>query len=202
MFGQFQDSSMQVISNSSTNTINPFASNKLLLQPNTNPITNYMSKVNPSSNDYSAYFTANLSAYIDVQTQLSNIKTLSCFTNLTEIIPSEFTKINSISIECIEKLNELTLYYIKKINDNSTCAYNLDRLNNMFDKHLELITKIYKFNNISYDVSNNMKQINSNLSPDHVKFTFDEIFNRYKLQICDIISDIKMINTYSSLLKK
>ena len=194
MFGQFQDSSMQVISN--------FASNKPLLQSNINPITNYMSKVNPSSNDYSVYFTTNLSAYIDIQTQFLNIKTLSCFTNLTEIIPSEFTKINSISIECIEKLNELTLYYIKKLNDNSTCAYNLDRLNNMFDKHLELITKIYKFNNISCDVSNNMKQINNNLSPDHTKFTFDEIFNRYKLQICDIISDIKMINTYSSLLKK
>jgi hypothetical protein len=71
----------------------------------------------------------------------------------------------------------------------------------MYDKHLELIAKIIKFNNIHNEVSINLKHLASlQLTEDQKRFTFDEIFYRYKLNIYEIMSDIKIINTYKTII--
>lgn len=139
--------------------------------------------------------------YSDIQSHFLNIKTLSLFNNSLEKILSEFIIINNISIESVEKLGDLSTIYIKKINDQSISSLNITKLNKMFEKHFDLISKIIKFNNIFNELSINIKQIKTiDLSQEQIEFTFSEIFNRYKLQIFEIISDIKIINTYLTLL--
>ena len=136
--------------------------------------------------------------YTEIETCFTNIKTLSIFTNSQEMTTSDFNVINVVSLDCLEKLGNLSTIYIKKINE---CNLVNTKLNTMHDKHLELITKIIKFNNIYNEVSINLKHLSSlELSPEQKQFTFDEIFYRYKLQICEIISNIKIINTYKTIL--
>ena len=136
--------------------------------------------------------------YIEVETCFTNIKTLSIFTNSQEMTTSNFNVINVVSLNCLEKLGNLSTIYILKINE---CNLTNTKLNTMYNKHLDLITKIIKFNNIYNEVSINLKHLSSlELSPEQKQFTFDEIFYRYKLQIYEIISDIKIINTYKTIL--
>jgi hypothetical protein len=136
--------------------------------------------------------------YTEIETCFTNIKTLSIFTNSQEMSTTDFNVINVVSLDCLEKLGNLSTIYIKKMNE---CNLANTKLNTMHDKHLELITKIIKFNNIYNEVSLNLKHLSSlELSPEQKQFTFDEIFYRYKLQICEIISNIKIINTYKTIL--
>lgn len=136
--------------------------------------------------------------YTEVETCFTNIKTLSIFVNSQEMSTTDFNVINVVSLDCLEKLSTLSTIYIKKMNE---CNLTNTKLNTMYDKHLELITKIIKFNNIYNEVSNNLKQLASlELSPEQKQFTFDEIFNRYKLNIYEIMSDIKIINTYKTII--
>ena len=136
--------------------------------------------------------------YIEVETCFTNIKTLSIFVNSQEMSTTDFNVINVVSLDCLEKLSTLSTIYIKKINE---CNLTNTKLNTMYDKHLELIAKIIKFNNIYNEVSLNLKHLSSlELSPEQKQFTFDEIFYRYKLQIYEIISNIKIINTYKTII--
>ena len=136
--------------------------------------------------------------YSEVETCFTNIKTLSIFVNSQEMNTTDFNIINVVSLDCLEKLSTLSTIYIKKINE---CNLTNTKLNTMYDKHLELIAKIIKFNNIHNEVSNNLKHLSSlQLTEDQKRFTFDEIFYRYKLNIYEIMSDIKIINTYKTII--
>ena len=136
--------------------------------------------------------------YTEVETCFTNIKTLSIFVNSQEMNTTDFNVINVVSLDCLEKLSTLSTIYIKKINE---CNLTNTKLNTMYDKHLELIAKIIKFNNIHNEVSNNLKHLSSlQLTEDQKRFTFDEIFYRYKLNIYEIMSDIKIINTYKTII--
>ena len=142
--------------------------------------------------------TTEFNIYTEIETCFTNIKTLSIFTNSQQMAPSDFNVINVVSLDCLEKLGNLSTIYIKKMNE---CNLANTKLNTMHDKHLELIAKIIKFNNIYNEVSLNLKHLSSlELSPEQKQFTFDEIFYRYKLQIYEIISNIKIINTYKTIL--
>ena len=142
--------------------------------------------------------TTEFNIYTEIETCFTNIKTLSIFTNSQQMAPSDFNVINVVSLDCLEKLGKLSTIYIKKMNE---CNLANTKLNTMHDKHLELIAKIIKFNNIYNEVSLNLKHLSSlELSPEQKQFTFDEIFYRYKLQIYEIISNIKIINTYKTIL--
>ena len=122
------------------------------------------------------------------------MKTLSIFTESLDMKPSDLNIINNISLDSIEKLGEISIIYIK--NNNSKT-----KLNTIFEKHLELITKIIKFNNIYSEISLNIKQLASiELTEDEKRFTFVDIFCRYKLQLYEIISDINMIIAYKTLI--
>jgi hypothetical protein len=132
--------------------------------------------------------------YSIVEKNFLNIKTLSIFTRSQDMKPSDLDIINNISTESIEKLGEQSIIYIKN-NNNKT------KLNNIFEKHLELITKIIKFNNIYSEISLNIKQLASlELTDDQKNFTFTDIFSRYKLQLYEIIGDIQMLIAYKSLI--
>jgi hypothetical protein len=155
----------------------------------------FASVVAPVQND--------LDTYNFIQTQLNTIKSVKSFTTLTEINPSEFTTISNLSNEILERLSDLSLFYIKKINDETISAYNIDKYKIMYNIHNEMIEKLLDFNDISNEYSGNLKHISSlNLPADQAKFTFEEIFNRYKLKLVSIITDIKKIHTLASLLKK
>lgn len=141
--------------------------------------------------------------YNHIQTQFTNIKGLQSFTNLTGIIFTDFTIIHNVSHECVDKLGDMSLVYIKKINDEMTSNTNIEKLKTMYDIHNHMIDKIVKFNNLTNELSDNLKYTASTtLTADSSKFTFEEIFNRYKLIITTILSDIKKINLYVTMLKK
>ena len=140
--------------------------------------------------------------YNHVQTQFTNIKGLQSFTNLTGIVFTDFTIIHNVSHECVDKLGEMSLVYIKKLNDEMTPSTNIEKLNIMYEIHNHTIDMIIKFNNITNEISNNLKYTASTLTADSGKFTFEEIFNRYKLIITTILYDIKKINLYVTMLKK
>jgi hypothetical protein len=122
---------------------------------------------------------------------------------LTEINLGEFTTISNLSNEILERMSDLTLFYIKKINDETISAYNIDKYKIMYNIHNDIIEKLIAFNDISNEYSGNLKHVSSlNLPAEQAKFTFEEIFNRYKLKLVSIITDIKKIHTFASLLKK
>ena len=130
------------------------------------------------SNEFNIYFI--------IEKQFLQMKSLSIFTESQNMKSSDFEGINSISVESIEKLGELSIIYIKNSSN--------DKLKIMFEKHLELIKKIIKFNNIYSEISLNIKQLASlDLTEDEKRFTFVDIFYRYKLQLYEIISDIKIL---------
>ena len=160
--------------------------------------SNFQSLPKPLTTFPSPNINNEFNIYTDIESQINNIKTLSIFTNSQEMSTSDFNVINVISLDCLEKLGNLSTIYIIKINESNIAN---TKLNTMYDKHLELITKIIKFNNIYNEISTNLKQLSSlELSTEQKQFTFDEIFYRYKLQIYEIISNIKIINTYKTIL--
>jgi hypothetical protein len=135
--------------------------------------------------------------YSTIETEILNIKKLSIFTELQDMQMSDLYIISNISVDCIEKLGNISSIYIKKINNNSVLN---NTLNLMYEKHLSLMTKIINFNNIYNEVANNLKHLSSlELSAEEKNFTFLDIFLRYKIQVYDIISDIKILNTYKTL---
>jgi hypothetical protein len=132
--------------------------------------------------------------YSLIEKQFLNMKKLSIFSESQDMKPSDLETINSISADSIEKLGEVSIIYIK--NNNSKT-----KLNSIFEKHLELITKIIKFNNVYSEISLNIKQLASiELTEDEKRFTFVDIFYRYKLQLYEIISDINMLIAYKTLI--
>ena len=160
--------------------------------PQTQPVSSFLQTQPVSSFHMATNIEYNI--YSLIEKQFLNMKTLSIFTRCQDIKPSDLDIINNISAESIEKLGEQSIIYIKN-NNNKT------KLNNIFEKHLELITKIIKFNNIYSEISLNIKQLSSlELSEDQKQFTFIDIFSRYKLQLYEIIADIQMLIAYKSLI--
>jgi hypothetical protein len=149
----------------------------------------------------------NLNTDIDIynyiNTQFNNIRTLTTFTNISNINTSDFTTINNISIVCLDKLSDLSIHYLKKINEDTLSLISLDKLNKMYDIHNDLISKIHNFNNISKETATNIKELALlNLSSEYTKFIFEDIFNRYKLILCQISDCIKKLNIFSIIFSK
>lgn len=141
--------------------------------------------------------------YNYISTQLTTIKALKSFTSLTEINVSELITINNIICDCIEKLSDLPSLYIKKINDNTTSASNIEKYKTIITFHDIIVEKLIGFTDISNEYSMNLKCVSSlNLGADQAKFTFEEIFSRYKTKLGSIIMDIKKVNSIISLLVK
>jgi len=134
-----------------------------------------------------------ISIYSVIEKKFSSMKTIQFFRECIELNPDDLIIINNISVDSIEKLGELSVIYVKN-NNNKT------KLNYIFERHLELVSKIIKFNNIYSELSSNIKQIASlNLNDDEKRFTFVDICFRYKLLLCEIISDIQILIAYNSL---
>jgi len=106
----------------------------------------------------------------------------------------DLTNINIVSTDSIEKLGELSVIYVR--NNNSKT-----KLNYIYERHLELIAKIIKFNNIFNEISQNIKQLASlNLSEEEKRYTYIDIFFRYKLQLFEIIADIKVLIVHNTII--
>jgi len=162
----------------------------------TTSFLNSSNLTNNSTNNLQTHVTfENLNnVYSLIEKQFLNMKKLSIFSESQDMKPSDLDTINSTSADSIEKLGELSIIYIK--NNNSKT-----KLNTIFEKHLELVTKIIKFNNIYSEISLNIKQLASiELTEDEKRFTFVDIFYRYKLQLYEIISDINMLIAYKTLI--
>jgi hypothetical protein len=141
--------------------------------------------------------------YNYVSTQLNAIKALKSFTSLTEINVNELITINNMICDCIEKLSDLPSMYMKKINDNTTCASNIEKYKTLSTIHDIIVEKLIAFTDISNEYSTNLKCISTlNIGAEQAKFTFEEIFCRYKLKLTSVMMDIKKVNSIISLLVK
>ena len=144
-----------------------------------------------------------IDVYNYVSTQLTTMKTLKSFSSLTEINVSELLTINNVVNDCIEKLSDLPSFYYKKINDNTTCASNIEKYKTIMTSYDIIVEKLISFTNISNEYSMNIKCVSSlNLGAEQAKFTFEEIFCRYKIKLTSIMRDLKKINTIIMLLVK
>ena len=141
--------------------------------------------------------------YNYVSTQLNTIKALKSFTGLTEINVNELITINNMICDCVEKLSDMPSIYIKKINDNIICASNIEKYKTIISVHDMIVEKLVSFTDISNEYSMNLKSVSSlNLGADQAKFTFEEIFCRYKTKLGSIMTDLKKVNSIILLLVK
>lgn len=140
--------------------------------------------------------------YNHIQTQFNTIKNCNAFTNYSIIPPNELIGISNITLDCVEKLSEVSSLYIKKMHDSTLSVVTIEQLGKMLDIHNELLEKLYKFNGISCDISNNMKDIGQyNFNQDIQNYMNYDVINRHKLLILQIIDTIKRINVYVELVK-
>ena len=140
-------------------------------------------------------------AYNQIQTQYLNIKNLNSFNTYTIIPTNDLITISNIVIDSVDKLSEISVFIIKKLNEQLS-NNNLLLLQEIFKYHNNLLNKIYDFNKISYDISEEMKNIFSlKLTPDVINFIHYDIINRYKLIIVQILNYIKELNIYVNLIK-
>jgi hypothetical protein len=142
------------------------------------------------------------SVYNYVQSQFTAIKNCDTFLNFTVISPTELVSINNITLDCIDKLSDISSLYIKKIHDSSISIVTIDQINKMSEFHNELLDKLYKFNAISVDVTNNIKEIElSKFNQEIQNYINYNTINKYNLLILQIIDTIKRINVYVDLVK-
>jgi hypothetical protein len=190
----FQPTSFPSSANNLQSTSFPSSANNLQSTSFPSSANNFQPTINQTSNQTQVTIANLNNVYYLIEKQFLNMKTLSIFTESQDMKPSDLNIINSISADSIEKLGEISIIYIK--NNNSKT-----KLNTIFEKHLELITRIIKFNNIYNEISLNIKQLASiDLTEDEKRFTFVDIFCRYKLQLYEIISDINMLIAYKTLI--
>ncbi len=140
--------------------------------------------------------------YNHIQTQFTSIKNLNAFNTYTIIPANDLITISNIVMDCVERLGDISALYIKKTNDSNISVVTIDQLQKMHQTHNELITTIKKFNLISSDITDSMKDIfQNNFSQDAVSYMYWDIINRYKLLIFEIIDSIKKLNVYVELVK-
>ena len=140
--------------------------------------------------------------YITVQNQFQTIRNLNCFNSYTMIPSTDLITIANVTLDCVDKLSEMSTIYIKKINDSSISVSTNEKIQKMADVHAELLNFIYKFNNISSDISGSFKEITlNNMNQDTVGYIYYDIINRYKLIIYQIFQTIKKINVYVVIVK-
>ncbi len=148
----------------------------------------------PHKNIYNIYNT--------IQSEFKKINTLNCFVNYITIPPDELLMISKITLSCVDQLGELSTIYIKKINDTNLSCTTINQLNKLLEVHNDLLEKLYKFNEISIDISNNLKNIEvygfSNNTQSYMNW---DIINRYKLIISQIIDLTNKLNVYLDLIK-
>lgn len=143
-----------------------------------------------------------LDIYNNILIQFTTIKNSSFFSNYTSISPVELINVINLNLDFIEKLGDITVLYLKKICDTNLSISLNEQLTNTFNIHLELLDKMYQFNNLSTDVSENIKEIiRNNFSQDIQNFMNYDVLNKYKLIILQIIDTLKRINVYVNLLK-
>ena len=140
--------------------------------------------------------------YNHIQVQFNTIKSCDAFINYLIIPPAELIGISNITLDCVEKLGEVSSLYIKKIHDPSLSVVTVDQLSKMLEIHNELLEKLYKFNSISLDISNNMKDIGQyNFNQEIQNYMNYDVINRHKLLILQILDTIKRINVYVDIVK-
>jgi hypothetical protein len=80
---------------------------------------------------------------------------------------------------------------------------NIEKYKTIISVHDMIVEKLISFTEISNDYSMNLKCVASlNLSAEQAKFTFEEIFSRYKTKLGSIIMDIKKVTTLVTMLVK
>ncbi len=140
--------------------------------------------------------------YNHIQSQFISIKNLNAFTTYTAIPANDLITISNITMDCVERLGDVSALYIKKTHDSNISVVTVDQLQKMHQTHNELISTIKKFNLISSDITNSMKDIyQNNFSQDAINYMYWDIINRYKLLIFEIIDTIKKLNVYVELVK-
>lgn len=152
--------------------------------------TNYTSKIHP------------FDIYNNIAIQFNTIKNSSFFSNYTTLSSVELINVININLDCIEKLGDISAFYLKKLTDTNSSMIINEQLTQMLNIHMELLDKMYQFNNLSTDVSDNIKEImKNNFSQDIQNFINYDVLNKHKLLIIQIIETIKRINIYVNLLK-
>ena len=140
--------------------------------------------------------------YNTINTQFISIKNLQSFTNYTIIPAADLIVISNIIIDSLDKLSELSVFYIKKSHDSSISISTIDKLQKMNELHNDLLKQIYRFNEISIDVTNGCKDIiHYNSSQDLANYINYNIINRNKLVLMQIFDSIKRLNSYAILVK-
>jgi hypothetical protein len=140
--------------------------------------------------------------YNVIQTQFNTIKMFDYFVNYLIIPPIELINISNMTLNCVDKLGDISALYIRKIHDSTLSVITTKELSKMFEIHNELLDKLYKFNGISVDICNNMKNIEQYGFNQYIQnYMHYDIINRYKLLILQIIDIIKRINVYVELIK-
>jgi hypothetical protein len=140
--------------------------------------------------------------YNTINTQFTSIKNLQSFINYTIIPANDLIVISNIIIDSLDKLSELSVFYIKKCNDSTISISTIDKLQKMNEIHNDLLKQIYRFNEISIDVTNGCKDIiHYNSSQDLANYINYNIVNRNKLVLMQIFDSIKKLNSYAVLVK-
>ena len=140
--------------------------------------------------------------YNHVQTQFLTIKNLNSFQTYTIISSNDLIIISNILTDCVDQLGDVSALYISKINNSNISVLTVDQLQKMHQLHNELIETIKKFNLISLDITNNIKEIHrTNYTQDIINYTHWDIINRYKFIILEIIDSVKKLNVYVELVK-
>jgi hypothetical protein len=137
-----------------------------------------------------------------IQTRFNTIKTNNSFVNYSIISPNELISISNMTLDCVDRLSEISSLLIKKMYDSSLSCVTYEQIINMFAIHNELLDKLYKFNGISYDITNNIKDIGQyKFNQEIQNYMYYDVINRYKLLVFQIIDTIKRINVYVDLIK-
>lgn len=140
--------------------------------------------------------------YNHIQSQFISIKNLNAFTTYSVIPAGDLITISNITMDCVERLGDVSALFIKKTHDSNIAVVTVDQLQRMHQTHNDLISTIKKFNLISSDITNSMKDIyQNNFSQDAINYIYWDIINRYKLLIFEIIDTIKKLNVYVELVK-
>lgn len=143
-----------------------------------------------------------LEVYNYINTQILTIKNSQQFTNFVSISPTDLITINTIILDCVERLSDTSILYIRKIHDSNLSIVTIEQICKMLEMHNDLLNKLSNFNNISTDITNNVKNIAQfNFNEDIQNYMNYELINKYKLIILQIIELIKRINIYVDLVK-
>jgi len=140
--------------------------------------------------------------YDYVHTQFISIKNLNSFQMYTIITSNELLIMSNIISDCVDQLGNVSSFYISKTNDSKISVHTVDQLQKMYQMHNDLIENINKFSLISFDITNNIKEINkNNFNQEIINYIYFDIMNRYKLVLLKILELLKKLNVYVDIVK-